>query len=72
VAPKVEALTKRKYKLMSTEQEWEFPFYINYNLYIGICNNSSKIPRMPLLPTATTTTMMCRRPYRLTLKPTGY
>jgi len=71
VASKVEALTKRKFKLVSIKQELVFPFYISHNLYIGMCYNNSKIPRTPLLPTATTATMMCRFPYRLTLKPIG-
>jgi hypothetical protein len=70
MASKVEALTKRKFKLMSSKQELVFPFYISHNLYIGMCYNS-KIPGMPLMPTATTATMMCGLPYRLTLKPNG-
>jgi hypothetical protein len=44
VAPKVEALTKRKYKLMSTEQELEFPFYISHNLYSGCATTTAKFP----------------------------
>jgi hypothetical protein len=70
VASKVEALTKRKFKLISIKQELVSPFYVSHNLYIGMCYNNSKIPRMPLLPNATTATL-CRCPYRLTLKPTG-